>query len=158
MNKKIIYVDLDGVIVNFPERIEDVDSSIRDDCINWCKLHNKHHSDFEGIFRTLKPIDGAIEAIQKLSLNYEIYFLSSAPWNNISSWSQKRKWVEDYLPNFPKKLILSHRKDLNRGAFLIDDRPRNGAIDFNKYEGQKWIHFGSKKFANWKLVLDYLKC
>jgi 5'(3')-deoxyribonucleotidase len=88
-----------------------------------------------------------------------IYLLSSAPWDNTNSWSDKRRWVEKYLPQLRRKcLILSHRKDLNRGSYLIDDRAHNGAIDFGEYDNQEWIHFGSERFPNWEEILKYLEC
>ena len=52
-----------------------------------------------------------------------------------------------------KRLILTHHKDLNRGDFLIDDRPNNGAEQF---EGE-WLHFGSTAFPDWAAVLNYLR-
>ena len=51
-----------------------------------------------------------------------------------------------------KRLILSHHKNLNKGDFLIDDRPNNGAKDF---EGE-FILFGSAKFPDWKTMMNYL--
>ena len=60
---------------------------------------------------------------------------------------------------FHKRLIQTHRKDLLVGDYLIDDRKKNGAAEFNgelidfgwDYENEKW-----NKFYNWKKVLDYL--
>ena len=52
--------------------------------------------------------------------------------------------------------MLTHRKDLNRGAYLVDDREKNGAKEFGEREGQEWIHFGSDKFPDWESVLGYL--
>ena len=66
MNKPILYLDMDGVVVDFPETIEEIDQSIREKCREWCVKNSKHHSDFEGLFATLKPMDGAIEAIEAL--------------------------------------------------------------------------------------------
>ena len=158
MTKPILYLDMDGVVVDFPETIEEIDQSIRVECREWCEKSSKHHSDFEGLFATLKPMKGAIEAIEKLREDFEILLLSSAPWNNIESWSHKRRWVGKYLPQLGKKrLILSHRKDLNRGDYLVDDRSRNGAIEFGNYEGQEWINFGSDHYPNWESVVAHLK-
>jgi 5'(3')-deoxyribonucleotidase len=53
---------------------------------------------------------------------------------------------------FYKRLIISHHKNLNKGNFLIDDRTKNGAADF---EGEL-ILFGSEKFPNWDEVKNYL--
>ena len=158
MVRPILYVDMDGVIVDFPETQSDIDISIRDECVEWCEKNRKHHSDFEGLFATLLPKKGAVDAVCRLNEKFEVYLLSSAPWGNIEAWSDKRRWVEEYLPQLGRKyLILSHRKDLNRGAYLIDDRARNGASDFGTHEGQEWIHFGSERFPDWGVILDYLR-
>lgn len=158
MAKEIVYVDMDGVVVDFPYDVNDVDPSIRQECIKAWEQEERHHSDVEGLFATLKPVQGAAEAIHKLMEKYHVYLLSTSPWKNTHAWSDKRRWVEKYLPNFPKKhLILTHRKDLNRGKYLIDDRPNNGAKEFGEYDGQEWIHFPSDDFKTWDEVLYYLK-
>lgn len=157
MVKPILYIDMDGVVVEFPETIDKVPIAIRDKCAEWCDKNNKHHSDYPGLFSYLYPKNGAIEAIVTLKEKYSILLLSSAPWGNISSWSDKRIWVERYLPMLGRKcLVLSHRKDLNRGRFLIDDREHNGAASFGDYDGQEWIHFGHGYFSGWSIVVDYL--
>ena len=69
--------------------------------------------------------------------------LSTAPWKNPSVWLDKLEWIQ---------LIISHHKNLNRGDYLIDDREKNGAREF---EG-KLIPFGSDKFPDWRSVTDYL--
>jgi 5'-nucleotidase len=62
-------------------------------------------------------------------------------------------WLEKYFgERIKRKLILTHRKDVVKGDILIDDRPNNGAKDF---EGE-WIHFGCDDFRNWHEVLKYL--
>ena len=63
MGLPIVYVDLDGVLAKFPENLDEIDISIADECLQWCNETGEHHSDFEGIFSTLKPMDGADEAI-----------------------------------------------------------------------------------------------
>ena len=123
------------------------------------------------------PKDGIQEAIDRLEVKFEVYLLSTAPWKSHSSLSDKRRWIAKYLPNLPeKRLILSHRKDLNRGSYLIDDRDKNGAAKdeeraivkgFGDYDGQEWIHFGCSSCDNtscyrplpdWASVLEYLGC
>ena len=51
-----------------------------------------------------------------------------------------------------KRLIIAHHKNLLRGDYLIDDREKNGAKEF---EGEL-ILFGSEKFPDWRSVLKYL--
>ena len=79
---------------------------------------------------------------------------STAPWDNSSAWSDKVEWVKKYLgANGYKRLILSHHKNLNKGDYLIDDRPcHNGANDFTG----ELIHFGSEEYPDWKSVSTYL--
>lgn len=64
----------------------------------------------------------------------------------------KRLWVEKHLPEFEKRLTLTHRKHRHISDFLIDDRLKNGS---EKFTGEL-ILFGSDKFPNWKSVVEYL--
>ena len=109
------------------------------------------------IFTLMDPIKDSIESIKKLDKQYDLYILSTAPWDNPNAWKQKRDWIGKYFGDkkkgvFYKKVILSHNKNLNKGDFLIDDRPHNGAENF---EGE-WIKFGSKKYPDWKAVTKFL--
>ena len=106
-------------------------------------------------------MEGAVDAFKKLSVNYDIYICSTAPWENPSAWSDKRIWVEKYLgAEARKRLTLTHHKNLVIGDYLIDDRKANGAGEF---KGEH-IHFGvdyktgkENPFPTWKSVLDYLE-
>ncbi len=89
----------------------------------------------------------------KLSQHYDVFILSTAPWKNPSAWGDKRKWVEKYFVEiFFKRIILTHRKDICQGDYLIDDRRWNGAMNFSG----EWIKFGSEEFPNWDTVISYL--
>ena len=79
-------------------------------------------------------MEGAIEAVKKLheSGKYELFIATSAPWGNPMSLSDKRFWIEDYFGEiFHKRLFTTHRKDLLMGDYLIDDRLKNGAGEFD---------------------------
>lgn len=144
-NKKILYIDMDNVLVDFPSAFPKLDKDVFD------KYENK--DDIPEIFRLMEPIKGAVEAFEILSKQFDVYVLSTAPWENPSAWSDKVNWVKKYLGDFAyKRLILTHHKNLNKGDYLIDDRIKNGASEF---EGEL-IHFGSEKFPNWDSVLMYL--
>ena len=114
--------------------------------------------DAPGIFALMRPMPGAIDAYLELSELFNTYLLSTAPWRNPSAWQHKVEWVHEHLgagddsPAY-KRLILTHHKDLNKGDFLVDDRPTNGA---EKFAGE-WIQFGSRKFRSWRAVLKYLR-
>lgn len=75
------------------------------------------------------------------------------PHGNPSAWSDKLKWVKKHLGNNAyKRLILTHHKNLNKGDFLIDDRIKNGAEEF---EGEL-ILFGSDEYPDWRSIVEYL--
>jgi 5'(3')-deoxyribonucleotidase len=70
------------------------------------------------------------------------------------SYTDKRLWLEKHYGDLVKKrLILTNRKDLAIGDFLIDDRLKNGS---EKFTGEL-IHFGTKAFPDWQSVVKYLK-
>ena len=144
--KKILYVDMDNVLVDFPSAFTLVDKSLLEE-------YADNKDDIPGIFSLMAPMKGAIEAYRKLSQRYDTYILSTAPWDNPTAWSDKIIWVQKHLGDHARKrLILSHNKHLNRGHYLIDDRTKNGAGDF---EGEH-IHFGQEPFLDWDAVLTYL--
>lgn len=146
--KKLLHIDLDGVIADFI-------SAMHSHPLRKIPPYDEHPDTIPHIFSNLQPIEGAVTAVQKLlnSNKYEVYFLSTAPWNNPSAWTDKRLWLaEQFGDKINRRLILTHRKDLVKGDILIDDRPNNGAQDF---EGE-WIHFGSDSYPTWNSVLNYL--
>ena len=101
----------------------------------------------------MQPMKEAVESFNKLSKIYDTYILSTAPWNNPIAWSDKLEWVKKHLGDAAyKRLILSHHKNLNKGDYLIDDRTKNGAGEFDG----ELVLFGSEKFLDWQLVCAYL--
>jgi 5'-nucleotidase len=155
--KKIILVDMDGVLVKEPTKEHEeskrrkMSRKGRKDTSPDPDEHLLHWSDVPDIFLDLEPMDGAIDGFNKLSQDYEVYIVSTAPWNNPSAWTDKQKWVAKHLPNATKRLILTHHKNMITGDFLIDDRLKNGV---DKFHGTH-IHFGQHPFENWNKVLDY---
>jgi len=146
MTKKILYFDMDGVLVDYPSGIAQLSQETQ-------KEYEGRLYAVPGVFSLMKPLEGALDAFETLSKVYDSYLLSTAPWENPSAWSDKNKWVKNYLGQSAyKRLILSHHKNLNRGDYLIDDRTANGAGEF---QGEH-IHFGTEKFPDWKSVLKYL--
>jgi len=149
--RKILYIDLDNTMVDFTHRISGLDEVV-------VKKYDGRLDEAPGIFALMRSVPGAIEAHAELSELFDTYLLSTAPWRNSSAWQHKIEWVHEHLgaekdsPAY-KRLILTHHKDLNRGDYLVDDRPTNGA---DRFEGE-WIHFGSEQFPDWQAVLDYLR-
>ena len=137
---------MDNVLVDFESGIARIDPSVR-------KVYEGRLDEVPGIFSLMDPIEGAIDAFQKLAAFYDVYILSTAPWENPSAWCDKLNWVKTNLGSGAyKRLILTHHKDLNKGDFLIDDRTKNGAGEF---EGEL-LQFGTDQFPDWQSILDYL--
>ncbi len=143
--KKVLYIDMDNVLVDYQSGIDSIDDNTR-------KEFEGHLNEIPGIFLNMKPMPGAIEAFQTLLAYYNVFIISTAPWNSPLSWSDKLTWVKRNVGNAYKRLILTYHKNLIKGDFLIDDRTTNGAA---KFEGEL-ILFGSDKFPNWETVVKYL--
>ena len=159
LKKQIVYIDMDGVLVDFGKAIED-----------WFTNHPHLKGRYEtfpdhiqGLFRIAPPMKGAIEAVKKLneSGKYELFIATSAPWGNPQSLTDKRFWLEDYFGNiFHKRLFTTHRKDLLMGDYLIDDRLKNGAGEFSGELlrfGYDWENDNKpNEYPNWDSILTKL--
>ena len=146
LKNKIIYFDMDNVLVDFTSAFSKIDPKL-------FKMFEGRLDEVPNIFSVMDPIEGAIDAYILLSNKYDTYLLSTAPWENSSAWSDKIDWVKKYLGKAAyKRLILSHNKNLNIGDYLIDDRTANGA---GQFKGEH-IHFGTEQFPDWDSVLKYL--
>lgn len=105
------------------------------------------------IFHTLEPIEGAIESVKQLFPLFDVYFLTVPMYRVPHSYTGKRIWLETHFGELAEhRLILTHRKDLAIGDYLIDDSTRHGV---DKFTG-KHIHFGNEEFPDWKTTLEYM--
>lgn len=157
--KKILYIDLDGVCADFDAAINklcpelETDPKYLDLDVRSAKVDELCQK-YPNIFQYLEPIEGSVEGVNILFEHFEVYFLSTPMWEVLRSFMDKRFWIERIFGSKVKKrLILSHRKDLAIGDYLIDDRTKNGAGEF---KGEH-IHFRSdSRFMNWPSVVEYL--
>jgi len=146
INMKILYIDMDGVLVNFQTGIDKLTEQQRQEYLD-------KEDECPGIFALMEPQPGAVDAFYELSQLFDTYILSTAPWGNDTAWPDKLNWVKKYLgkPAY-KRLILSHNKHLNAGDFLVDDRDANGA---DRFTGEL-VKF-DRDNPDWAGVVTYLK-
>ena len=157
INNRIIYIDMDNVIVDFKSGLDKISDNVK---AQYADDGNgkPHYDDIPSIFSLMEPMEGAVDAINAIAATnyYELVILSTAPWDNPSAWCDKLQWVKHYFDSdkedglFYKRLILSHHKELciQKDSWLIDDRPNNGTKNF----GERHIHFGTEKFPDWESI------
>lgn len=168
--KPLLFVDMDNVLADFGGYVDAMPEEERKRHIHVDPESGKVKTDFDeipGIFSHFKPVEGAIEAMRTLKDRYDIYILSTAPWNNPTAWADKLEWIKKYFGDidggdkghflFWKRLILCHHKDLlfRDDAWLIDDAIKNGT-DVWKAHG-RLLQFGVEHVAkDWATVTDFL--
>lgn len=138
--KKIIYVDMDNTLVDYSGAAKE---------LNIDPNEAKH---IPGFFRNLKPIKDAIDSYNILDKDFDVYILTTCPWSNPMAMVEKLEWINRWLPNARKKLIISHHKNLNIGDYIIDDTTLNGV---DKFCGEH-IQIGTEKYPDWKSVIRYI--
>lgn len=157
-NQKILLIDMDGVLVDLHSEIQ----KWYDEHPNIAHLYKNSPDRIPGLFRNPAPMDGAVEAVNKLhqSNKYDMFIATTAPWGNPESFSDKRYWIEQHFGRiFYKKMFITHRKDMLMGDYLIDDRTANGAGEFRgellqfgwNYERKEW-----NKYSDWNSILGRL--
>lgn len=157
MDQKVLYLDMDGVIADFDGAFDLLDPGLLAE-------YEGRRDEIPELFAVMRPMPGAIEAVTELATLFDTYVLSTVPWGNTTGASQKIAWVQRHFGREEgsplwKRVILSHHKHLNRGDFLVDDRPgHNGAGRFEETNpGGRLIHFGGPDFPDWDAVLDHLR-
>ena len=145
---KIVYVDMDNVLVDFPSGINQLSEEVK-------KEYEGRLDEVPHIFSLMPPMPKAIESYRLLAEKFDTYILSTSPWKNPTAAHDKFVWVRKYLgKEAHKRLILSHHKNLNKGDYLIDDRKFHNGAD--KFEGEL-LHFGEgNPYPDWDAVIKYL--
>jgi hypothetical protein len=152
MNKKRVYVDMDGVLCDYRKRFEELKSEI-----------TPFPQITYGFYTSLEPIEGAIEAYKQLEEKYDVWILTRPSYQNPMCYTEKRVWVEQHLGlKAAQKLIICWNKGLLKGDYLIDDTiiylaKTQEERDYlqTPFEG-KFIHYGSPQYRTWMLVKEEL--
>ncbi len=117
-----------------------------------------------GFFRSMPPIEGAIEAVKEIKNKYCEVFICTSPLRVYQNSIEKYEWVEQYLgPEWIEKIILTKDKTLVRGDILIDDKPIIKGIATPAWEHILYTQPYNKgltdrrhlTWKNWKEVLGF---
>ena len=84
MKKKIVYVDMDNVLVDFQSGVNQLSEEMQ-------KQYAGRLDEVPHIFSLMAPMPHAIESYKLLSEKFETYILSTAPWENPTAWYDKLK-------------------------------------------------------------------
>ena len=89
--KKILYIDMDNVLVDFPSAFKKLPQETLDQ-------YKDNRDDIDGIFSLMEPMPGAVEAFDKYSQgNMKPTSSQLLPWDNPSAWTDKLLWVKKHL-------------------------------------------------------------
>lgn len=122
VKKKILYFDMDGVLVNFYSH----------PTAKICPLsYNDPQIYQEGFFFNLKPTYGALHAVDYLTSlkELDVYILTHGLAGSSHCYSEKVQWIQQYLPQLTDKIIITCDKNLNKGDILIDDSSKWSSFD-----------------------------
>ncbi len=79
---------MDNVLVDFQSGIDQLGEQVKQE-------YKERLDEVPGILGLMKPLEGAIDAVQRLAKKYAVYILSTAPWLNVTAWEDKVKWIQN---------------------------------------------------------------
>ena len=77
-----------------------------------------------GFYRSLMPIEGAVDGIQNIAKVHELYFCTAPLSAYENCILEKYQWVEYWFGrSWTKRIITTNDKTLVKGDCLVDDNP-----------------------------------
>lgn len=143
MKVRKIFVDMDGVLVDFDKHREELG------------LDGDIVKAMPDAYALMDPIPGALDGIRALiNLGYDVFIATKPPTGVPHAYQDKVKWIMEHIPELTRKIIITHHKGLLGGErdFLIDDRPF--AAFCEEFEGTL-IYFRAP--SHWPLIVDYFE-
>lgn len=140
-----VMIDMDGVLCDLASAFERARGEQPDIA---------YPQSIPGLFASLEPMPGAIEAVNRLRAEHDVWILSAPSVRNANSYTEKRIWIEKHFDlDMAYRLILAPDKSLVMGDVLIDDYDRGKG---QEGWGGRLIHFGSAQFPTWAEVVAEL--
>lgn len=171
--KKTIAIDMDGVIadvethyINWYERDYGI-KVLRENILGLSTAEAfpdgaaRKFVRTPGFFATIPVMPGAVEALEKLQEDFEVYIVSAAV-EFPQSLSEKLTWLNTHFPFITwHNIIFCGNKSVINTDFMIDDLIRNldtfkgETLMFNAFYNTN--HHHHTRVNNWQEVLDILK-
>jgi 5'-nucleotidase len=117
---KRVFIDMDGVIVNF------------DGFMASRKLSAEQVKVTQGAYLDMDPMPGAIEGVRKIiAMGFDVFVATKPPTGVAHAYAAKAQWIFDHLPELSRKVIITSDKGLlgDELDFLIDDRIHKANCD-----------------------------
>lgn len=145
--KKIIYIDLDDTLCDYQGAF---------DCVRETSPQIKFPQSQPGFYEGLKPLPDAIDTFHWLckQAQFDVYILTAPSIYNPLCYSEKRRWVEQYLGfEHVHRLIISYHKNLLIGDYLIDDKTEERGQE--NFTGEL-IQFGISGMRTWRDIKRHI--
>ena len=136
MLNKTIYIELDNVLCNYNGRIFELRAENDCDDIEQLPIH----------YKDMEPIDGAIEAVEELARNLDVYIVTPD-----EKREEKTEWVRTHLPQIVDNIIFCDIEEIRDGNYLICMDKKKGRC----FRG-RFIEYYSMSFPTWSEVVNYI--
>ena len=136
MLNKTIYIELDNVLCNYNGRIFELRAENDCDDIEQLPIH----------YKDMKPIDGAIEAVEDLAQNLDVYIVTPD-----EKREEKTEWIRTHLPQAVDNIIFCDIEEIRDGNYLVCFEKKKGGC----FRG-RFIEYYSMFFPTWLEVVNYI--
>jgi 5'(3')-deoxyribonucleotidase len=130
-----IFIDMDGVIVDFDARLRELN------------ITGDELKKLRAAYLSMPEIPGAVAAVRSLiGMGYDVFIATKPPTGISWAYADKAQWVLNHLPELKRKIIITHDKGLlgDQFDYLIDDRPHKANCEqfkgrlFHFRDGFRW--------------------
>ena len=151
--RKIIYFDMDGVLVDFYSRAKEIQATSKTQF--WKQVSQIGLS----FWTTMEEVKGIKDIILSLDLNdIEVNILSKLPiTDTANALAGKALWLSQHYPNIFTHVILTkgNKRAFAKNCLLIDDKETN-VESWNLKGGKAYLFKGDIKELT-EVIKNYLK-